>query len=82
MDGIACKIQNLGGMILVLEILKTWIADKVVWVEIPGFSAHHSVRFRTTAGGVTVVVDSDLESNLSSDLLKNNRIHENEGSKK
>ena len=62
--------------------METWNADEVDWVEIPGFSAYLSVRIRSTGGGVTVAVDSALESNLSSDLWNNNGIHEKIGVEK
>ena len=62
-----------------MALSETWITDKLNWIEIPGFSSFHSIRTRTMCGGVTVLVDSDLESNLIGDLLVNNETYESIG---
>ena len=72
-----CKFQYIGTTFHVIVLSETLIADELEWIEIPGFSAYHNKRSRTSSGGVTVLVDSDLESNLNNDLLVNNEIFEN-----
>ena len=52
------------------------ITDEHEWTEISGLSAYHSISTQTTGGGVTVLGDSDLESNLNADLLVNNETFE------
>ena len=79
LDEFMCKIQNLGAVFHVIVLSETWITDELNWIEIPGFSSYHSIRTRAMCGGVTVLVDSDLESNLIADLLVNNEIYESIG---
>ena len=67
LDEFMCKIQNLGAVFHVIVLSETWITDELNWIEIPGFSSYHSIRTRAMCGGGTVLVDSDLESNLIAD---------------
>ena len=79
LDEFMCKVQNLAAVFHVIVFLETWLTDELNLIEIPGFSSYHSIRTRTKCGGVTVLVDSDLESNLIADLLINNEIYESIG---
>ena len=77
LDEFMCKIEHIGATLHVKVISETWIADDLCGIEMPGFSAYHCKRTRTSQGGVTVFVETDLESDLSFsvELERNSETH-------
>ena len=62
------KVQLIGARFHVIVLSEIWIVDELERIEIPSFSAHHSVHTRTSSNGVTVLVDLDL-GKLNANLL-------------
>ena len=51
-----CRIRS--------NLSETWLHESKVWLDIPGYDACHAKREYRRGGGVTVLVRSNLNSNL------------------
>ena len=63
--------------IVILTI--TWLNSLSEWIDVPGYTAYHSVREGRSEGGVTLLVVCNLPSDMVSELTTNDECHETLG---
>jgi hypothetical protein len=62
MDEFLLFVQSLSAEFHALILTETWLEDQSYWLNIPGYTAYHSIRPNRRGGGVTVLVNSLFKS--------------------
>lgn len=67
-DEFLLSLSSLTVHFAVVVLTETWLDDSAEWQDVAGYNAFHAVRSSRTGGGVTVLVDSRLESEQIAEL--------------
>lgn len=59
-DDFFAFVGSLNTKVQIIVLTETWMNDSGDWLNIPGFTAYHSVRMGKRGGGVTVLVSTAL----------------------
>jgi hypothetical protein len=64
LDELLVYLESLAVRFHVLVLTESWLNGSSAWLDVPGYTAYHSVRQNMMGGGVSVLVSDQLESEI------------------